>query len=309
MLKKILKFLRIINKKTFDIQLFLIPTHIRAKIQILLLCFFPNFINLLSIKGAKLPTKDEKFNLNSKNSKKLNECIILNKRNFKEKKINLFIRFKEKKYLNFKNQKIFLLNPLIVENEIKSRLTNIDSMKLEQPKNKNVIYVTAEHTLLKKFFKANVNILYIQTWKNSGTNFYLEKYEKSDYKKALNYCKNKKHSFVVDIAYNTTCATIYTSSAVAAAAFFAKSCDQVKIYDWNFYLKKNPKNLSFLKRINLLYPTNFRLKNNVFLETSLWHWYFIYRLTNLKNVSITGNLKYIINDKKIIKILKKLFCK
>ena len=304
MIKKILNFSRIINKKTFNIQLFLIPTHIRVKIQIFFFCFFPNFINLLSAKGVNLPKKNERFVFNSN---KLNECIILNKRNFKEKKIKLFIRSKKKNYSKFKDKKIFLLNPLIMENETKNRHINMDETKIQKFKGKRFIYVSADHTIVEKFIKANVNILYVQTWKKRGKKFYLKKEDKPIYKNILEYCKNKKNCFVVDIAYNTT-AYVYASSAVAAACFFAKSCQKVNIYNWGFYLK-NTKNFSFFKIVNLLYPLGFRIKNNIYLEISLWHWYFIYRLVNLKNVSITGNLKTIAVNKKIVMTLKKIFCK
>ena len=43
-------------------------------------------------------------------------------------------------------------------------------------------------------------------------------------------------------------------------------------------MSKSPKDYGL--KLSLLYPSNFRIKNNVFLEMSLWHWVFIYRLSN-----------------------------
>ena len=137
----------------------------------------------------------------------------------------------------------------------------------------------------------------------------VEKWEKPIYKRILKYCKKRKNSFVVDVSYNTTCNTHYTGSAVTAALFFAKVCEKVNIHNWDFYMSKNPKKYSFFKTVNLLYPLKFRLKNNVFLETSLWHWYFIYKLLKLNNVSVNGYLKYIASNKKITSQLTKIFCK
>ena len=306
MLREILKFLRFVNKKTLDIQVFLISTHIRVKIQVILFCIFPRYVSLLSIKSAKLPRPEQRFDLNSNN---LNEFIVLNKRNFKEKEVNFFIRSKKNNFKYLKKKKIFLLNPLYIKNETQKRISNQKEMKLLIYKNKNFIYVTSEHTIVERFIKNNLNVLYVQTWKNNGKNFFLEKWEKPIYKRILKYCKKRKNSFVADVSYNTTCNTHYTSSAATAALFFAKVCEKVNIHNWDFYMSKNPKKYSFFKTVNLLYPLKFRLKNNVFLETSLWHWYFIYRITKLKNVSVNGYLKYIASNKKITSRLTKIFCK
>ena len=306
MFKKFLRFLRIINKKTFDIQIFLIPTHIRAKVQIFLFCFFPQLVSYLSIKSAKLPSNTQKFKSISKN---LDEFIVLNKRNFNKKKIDFFIRSKKNDYSNLRNKNVFLLNPLYIENETKKRISNQKDMKLLKFNHKRFIYVTSEHTILKIFIKNNLNVLFIQIWKNDGKKFYMDKWEKPIYRNVLKYCKNRKNSFVVDVSYNTTCTTHYTSSAIAGSSFFAKVCNKVNIYNWDFYMKENPKSFNFFKLANLLYPLDFRLKNNVFLETSLWHWYFIFRISKLKTVSVDGYLKYIASNKKIIKRLKKIFCR
>ena len=312
MLREILKFLRFVNKKTLDIQVFLIPTHIRAKIQVILFCILPRYVSLLSIKTAKLPRLDQRFDLNSNN---LNEFIVLNKRNFKEKEVNLFIRskknnyeyLKQRKLLNLK-KKIFLLNPLYIKNETQKRISHYKEMKLLIHKNKNFIYVTADWQVVESFIKNNLNVLYIQDWQNNGKNFFLQKWEKPIYKRILKYCKKRKNSFVVDVSYNTTC-THYTSSAIAAASFFAKVCEKVNIHNWNFYMSKNPKKYSFFKTVNLLYPLKFRLKNNVFLETSLWHWYFIYKLLKLNNVSIDGHLTGVVKNNRVIHRLERIFCK
>ena len=66
---------------------------------------------------------------------------------------------------------------------------------------------------------------------------------------------------------------------------------------------------SHLKTVNLLYPLKFRLKNNVFLETSLWHWYFIYKLLKLNNVSIDGHLTGVVKNNRVIHRLERIFCK
>ena len=305
MLKKILKFLRFINKKTLNIQFFLIPTHIRAKFQVILFCTFPKYVGWLSIKSARLPRLDQRFNFNLKF---LNEIIILNKRNFKEKKISLFIRSIKKKFINRRN-KLFVLNPIYLKNETEKRISNQKKAKLKVYKNRRFIYVTSDHSIIKKYIKNNLNILFVQTWKNDGKNFFMEKWEMPIYKKVLNYCKNKKNSYLVDISYNTSCNTLYLSSALVAACFFAKVCKKVKIYNWDFYMNENPKRYGFFKIANLLYPLKFRLKNNVFLETSLCHWYFIYKLLKLSNVSIDGHLTGVVKNRRVVSNLKSIFCK
>ena len=47
----------------------------------------------------------------------------------------------------------------------------------------------------------------------------------------------------------------------------------------------------------------------MFLEMGLWHWVFIYRLSQLKNVNISGYLKDIIEKKNITKRLLRIFYK
>ena len=74
-------------------------------------------------------------------------------------------------------------------------------------------------------------------------------------------------------------------------------------------MKESPKEYGYFKTLNLLYPSNFRIKNNVFLEMGLWHWVFIYRLSQLKNVNISGYLKDIIEKKNITKRLLRIFYK
>ena len=115
MFNKIIKFLRLINKKTVNIQIFLIPILIRAKLQILIFHFYPKLVRLLSIKTAKLPNKEERFVFNKT---QLDEFRIIDKRNFKFNTSDLFIR---SKIYNFKDLKksrnIFLLNPFYIENE------------------------------------------------------------------------------------------------------------------------------------------------------------------------------------------------
>ena len=74
-------------------------------------------------------------------------------------------------------------------------------------------------------------------------------------------------------------------------------------------MKKNPKKYNFFKTVNLLYPLKFRLKNNVFLETSLWHWYFVYKLLKLTNVSIDGHFTGVVKNKRVVNRLERIFCK
>ena len=95
MIRKILDLLRIINKKTFNIQLFLIPTLIRAKLQIIIFHFCPKLVRLLSIKTAKLPSKEERFLYKET---EINEFKIINKHNFKFDSADLFIRSKQYKF-------------------------------------------------------------------------------------------------------------------------------------------------------------------------------------------------------------------
>ena len=306
MIYKILSFLRIINKKTFDVQLFLIPILIKAKFQILIFHFFPKLVSFLSKKSAKLPNKEQRFVFNKS---QLDEVTIINKQNFKFNSIDLFIRSKKYDFKNLKKSKnIFLLNPFYIENEIKNPI-GVEKRKLLIMKKKNVYYVTGDSTLLKEYLKKKLNIVYVQLWKKNGKKFFIDKWEMNERKKALEYCKKNSNSYVLDVGLETSCKTLYCGSATIAALTFAKLTKNLKIFNWDFFMSKSPKNYGYFKTINLLYPSNYRIKNDVFLEMSLWNWVFAYRLSKLKNVKITGYLKDICKKKEIVKRLLKIFYK
>ena len=301
-----LNFLRTINKKTLNIQIFLIPTLIRAKLQIIIFHFCPKFMRLLSIKTAKLPSKEERFKYNET---RLDEFKIIGKHEFKFDTVDLFIR---SKLYNFealeKFQNIFLLNPFYTEKETVNYLPAAKK-KLLVIKKQNVFYVTSDHTFLKEYLKHDLNIIYIQLWTKKEKKYHISQEENNLRDEALEYCKKNKNSYVIDVCFDTDCQTLYVGSATIAALTFAKLSEKLNIHNWDFYMSKSPKDFGYFKTINLLYPSNFRIKNNVFLEMSLWHWVFIYRLSKLKNVHITGYLKDICNKKDVVKRLLKIFYK
>ena len=306
MIYKILNFLRKINKKTFNIQLFLIPTAIRAKIQILIFHFCPKFVRILSIKTAKLPNNKERFILNNKS---LDEFQIIDNQKFKFKTSDLFIRAKKYNTKDFKKYKnIFLLNPFYTENETVNFLP-ASKKKLLVIKKKNIFYVTADHTFLEEYLKNKLNIVYIQVWKKDGKKLFISENEIRARKKFLKYCKKNKNSYLLDSYFETNCKTIYCNSAIIAALTLAKLTKRLKIHNWNYYMNSSPKNYGYLKTINLLYPLKFRIKNNLFLEMSLWQWVFVYRLSKLKNVKINGFINGILNKKEITSRLIKIFYK
>ena len=146
-------------------------------------------------------------------------------------------------------------------------------------------------------------------WRKNGKNFFIDKWEMNVRKKALEYCKKNSNSYVLDVRFETSCKTLYCGSATIVALTFAKLTKNLKIFNWDFFMSKSPKNYGYFKTINLLYPSNYRMKNNVFLEMSLWNWVFAYRLSKLKNVKITGYLKDICKKKEIVKRLLKIFYK
>ena len=306
MKKKILVFLRYVNERTFNIKLFLILTSIRAKLQILVFHFYPNLVRLLSIKSAKLPNNKEKFFLNKT---RLDEFKIINNKDFNFDTSDLFIRAKKYDYRDLKKYKnIFLLNPFYTENET-AKFLPASQKKLLILKRKNIIYVTADNSFLKEYLKNKLNILYIQVWKKNGKKLYVSKEEKNSRKKFLKYCSKNKNSYLLDAYFDTNCKTIYCNSAIIASLALAKLTKKLKIHNWNYYMKLSPINYGYFKTINLLYPLNFRIKNNVFLEMSLWQWVFVYRLSKLKNVKIHGFINGILNKKQIIKRLLKIFYK
>lgn len=306
MIRKILDLLRIINKKTFNIQLFLIPTLIRAKLQIIIFHFCPKLVRLLSIKTAKLPSKEERFLYKET---EINEFKIINKHNFKFDSADLFIRSKKYNFDDLKNSKnIFLLNPFYLENETVNYLPPTKK-KLLIIKEKNVFYVTSDYTFLKEYLKNNLNIVYIQVWKKKEKEYFISQEETNLRDDALEYCKKNKNSYVIDAFFETNCQTTYVGSATIAALTFAKLTEKLNIHNWDFYMDKSPNEYGYFKTINLLYPSNFRIKNNVFLEMSLWHWVFIYRLSKQKNVQIGGYLKDICKKKDIVKRLLEIFYK
>lgn len=306
MKKKILIFLRYINERTFNIKFFLILTSIRAKFQILVFHFYPDLVSFFSIKSAKLPNSEEKFLLNKK---QLDEFRIINKKNFKFNTSDLFIRAKKYSYKDLKKYKnIFLLNPFYVENETAKYLP-ASQKKLLIIKKNNIFYVTADNSFLDEYLKNKLNILYIQVWKKNGEKLFISKEEKKSRKKFLKYCLKHKNSFLIDAYFNTNCKTMYCNSAIIASLALAKLTKKLKIHNWNYYMNSSPKNYGYFKTINLLYPLKFRIKNNVFLEMSLWQWVFVYRLSKLKNVKINGFINGILNKKQIIKRLLKIFYK
>ena len=306
MINRILNFLRIINKKTFNIQLFLIPVLIRAKLQILIFHFCPKLVRLLSIKTAKLPNKDERFIYNKE---QLDELEIINKGKFKFDKLDLFIRSKLYSSRDLEElENIFLLNPFYTENETVNYLPP-SKKKLLILENKNVYYVTSDHEFLREYFKYEINIIYIQVWQKNKKQYFISKEENIMRDKAVKYCKKNENSYVLDVSFDTNCKTMYVGSATIAALTFAKLSKKLKVYYWDFYMNKSPMEYGYFKTLNLLYPTNFRIKNNVFLEMSLWHWIFIFRLSELKNVQLTGYLKDICQNKDIKKRLLEIFYK
>ena len=306
MTSNFVNFLRTMNKKTLNIQIFLIPTLIRAKLQIIIFHFCPKFLRLLSIKTAKLPSKEEKFKYNET---RLDEFNIIGKHEFKFDTVDLFIR---SKLYNFEDlekfQNIFLLNPFYIENETVNYLPAVKK-KLLVIKKQNVFYVTSDHTFLKEYLKHDLNIIYIQLWTKKEKKYHISQEENNLRDEALEYCKKNKNSYVIDVCFETDCQTLYVGSATIAALTFAKLSEKLNIHNWDFYMKESPKDYGYFKTINLLYPSNFRIKNNVFLEMGLWHWVFIYRLSKLKNVRITGYLKDICGKQKIIKRLLEIFYK
>ena len=306
MINKILDSLRVINKKTVNIQLFLIPILIKAKLQILIFHFYPKLVSSFSIKSAKLPNKKERFILNKT---QLDEFRIINKREFKFDTSDLFIRSKIYNFKNLQNSKnIFLLNPFYTESETLNHLP-ASKKKLLIIKKKNIFYVTSDHTFLKEYLRNKLNIVYIQLWKKNKKKLFITKEEIKLRNKMLKYCLKNKNSFVLDVCFETNCKTIYCSSAIIAALTFAKLTKKLKIHNWDFYMNDSSKNYGYFRTINLLYPSKFRIKNNIFLEMSLWHWVFVYRLSKLKNVKITGFLKDICEKKDIIKKLLEIFYK
>ena len=306
MFNKILNLLRIINKKSFNIQLFLIPVFIRAKLQILIFHLYPELVRLLSIKTAKLPNKYEKFLYNKT---QLDELNIINKGKFEFENLDLFIRSKSYNTKDFeKFQNIFLLNPFYTENETVNYLPP-SKKKLLMIEKKNVFYVTSDHDFLKEYLKYKINIVYIQVWQKDKKEFFISNDEKKLRDEILEYCKKNQNSYVLDVCFETSCKTMYVSSATIAALTFAKLAKTLNIHNWDFYMKESPKEYGYFKTLNLLYPSNFRIKNNVFLEMGLWHWVFIYRLSQLKNVNISGYLKDIIEKKNITKRLLRIFYK
>ena len=154
-----------------------------------------------------------------------------------------------------------------------------------------------------------ISIVFIQTWKKDGKKFFISKEETKSRKKFLKYCKKSKNSYLLDVHFETNCKTIYCNSAIIAALTFAKLTKKLKIHNWNYYMNSSPENYGYFKTINLLYPLKFRIKNNVFLEMSLWQWVFAYRLSKLKNVKINGFINGILNKKGITKRLLKIFYK
>ena len=52
----------------------------------------------------------------------------------------------------------------------------IKKAKLQLYKNKRFIYVTSDHSIIKKYIKNNLNVLFVQTWKMMDKIFY-EKWE------------------------------------------------------------------------------------------------------------------------------------
>ncbi len=306
MIKKILLFLRFVNKNTFDIKLFLILTSIRAKIQIFIFHFYPNLVRLLSIRTAKLPNYEEKFILNKE---KLDEFKIFNKNRFNFITSDLFIRAKKynhKDFIKYKN--IFLLNPFYTKNETAKFLTAAQK-KLLIIRRQNIFYVTADPSFLSEYLKNNLNTVFIQVWKKKGKKLYISAAEKKSRKKFLEYCLKHKNSYLLDAYFETDCKTIYCNSAIIAALALAKLTKKLNIHNWNYYMNKSPKDYGYLKTINLLYPLKFRIKNNVFLEMSLWQWVFVYRLSQLKNVKINGFINGILNKKAITTRLLKIFYK
>ena len=306
MLNKILKYLRIINKKTFNIQLLLIITSIRAKFQILIFHLCPKLVTLLSIKTARLPNKEERFSLNKT---EFDEFKKINKQKFKFDTSDLFIRAKKYNYKDFKRYKnIFLLNPFYTKNET-AKFLPASQKKLLIIKKKNIFYVTADHTFLDEYLKNELNIVFIQTWKKDGKKLFISKGETKSRKKFLKYCKKSKNSYLLDVHFETNCKTMYCNSAIIAALTFAKLTKKLRIHNWNYYMNSSPANYGYFKTINLLYPLKFRIKNNVFLEMSLWQWVFAYRLSKLKNVKINGFINGILNKKAITTRLLKIFYK
>jgi hypothetical protein len=306
MINKILNLLRKINKKTFDIQFFLIPTLIRAKLQILIFHFCPKLVRFLSIKTARLPNKEERFLYNKE---QLDELKIINKQNFRFESIDLYIRSKKYNFQDLeKSKNIFLLNPFYIENETTNHLPP-SKKKLLMIEKKNVYYVTSDHDFLGEYLKYKINIIYIQVWKKRKKELFISQEESKLRNKALEYCKENNNSYVLDVCFETNCKTLYIGSAIIAALTFTKLTKKLNIYNWDFYMNESPKDYGYFKTLNLLYPVNFRIKNNVFLEMGLWHWVFIYRLSKLKNVQITGYLKDICGKQKIVKRLLEIFYK
>ena len=306
MINKILNFFRAINKKTLNIQFFLIPTLIRAKLQILTFHFCPKLVRFLSIKTARLPNKEERFFYNEG---QLDELKIINKQNFRFESLDLYIRSKKYNYQDLeKSKNIFLLNPFYTENETINHLPP-SKKKLLMIEKKNVYYVTSDHEFLKEYLKYKINIIYIQVWQKRKKELFIPQEESKLRNEALEYCKENKNSYVLDVCFETNCETLYIGSATIAALTFAKLTKKLNIHNWDFYMNESPKDYGYFKTLNLLYPVNFRIKNNVFLEMGLWHWVFIYRLSKLKNIQITGYLKDICGKQKIIKRLLEIFYK
>ena len=302
----ILKFLRFVNNKTINIQLFLIPTHIRAKIQLLVFFFFPKLTYLFSIKTAKLPNKNERF---KKQTNKISEIKLFGKLKKFNNHCHLIMRNSKFDFNSIpKSHYKFLLNPLYVKDDTKGdNFIKTHKKKIFLKKDNKTYYVTSDGRALDVFIKRKLNIIFIHRWnKYKNKKIYLKGNEKS-LKAAKRYIKRNKNSFIFEFQYQTENSTIYDGSGVAASLVFSQICKKLEIHNWNFYLQKNPKNLSTFMKINLLYPLSFRIKNNVFVEMGIYTWFYCYRLSKQKNIKINGFINEIIKDKQIIKKLKQIF--
>ena len=288
---KILNLFRYFNNKTFKIKIYKFKDILRGKLQIVLFYFFPNQAFRLSPKEHRLPYGNEKL---TKTSNVLDDIEIFDNDLFFDE-VNIFFRGYGKNFINeTKTKNKMLVHYYFLKDHNLKEVENYHSEReLYTPSGD--FYHVGEGPEIDECMKKNIPfIILVKYILKEGKPQILDLKMRKKVTLYEEYIKHNPKSKIIKFFFKTECKTMRTGSGIHAALIFSKISKKVNMKGWNFYLEKNPKNLSKFQALNQLYPLNYNIKNN-FFEYAVCHLAYVKRIKELQHVKIEGYINDFVN--------------